>query len=947
MIVKKVANPKKSSTKAARCTGLVDYILNPENKNSNEKCIYSGARGFISDDKQSQKAEMIALSEEAVRSRDPVNHYVLSWQEGEQPSSEQIEAAVSIFLDELGVKDHQVIYGLHADTDNIHLHIALNRVHPDSLKVIKPNKGFDKEAAHKAIARIEYVQGWRREQNGRYQVLENGELGREHTDSEKLIEPPQHIIDIENRTGEKSALRIAIEKGTPLIKQANSWKELHQALATVGMRYEKKGSGALIFVGAIGVKARDVYRPASLPKLQKIWGAYESLIASPPADNIDHESYRQPDRVIVDADTPLLVNNDTHSPIQPDSFQADAHTRLSQVKDHGIQHEIQPDAEIKRLPEPLKKDLPYWDTYSVEKQTYSAKKTAENTVQNKKHEQEKNRLLEQQKAERAAIFSGRWEGKGDLLNAMRSVLAAQQAGVKERLKENHKQEREQLRQKYRPYPTLEQWLRERQLPELADAWRYRASEPQHIEGGYYDNNEIKTCDIRNYSAEIHEGQVYYTLTGKEQPAFIDKGKIIAIYDWRNQGSLLAALQLSQQKWHDFNVTGNDEYKARCVKLAAEHGFRINNPELQEGIKQEKKRIRKQKEDATKPEKLKQFDAYNKAVNAERYRVTSIKLRKNGSQQTFILDKQDSTRQGLTPQEIEQRTPEMLRLQSRGESLYYTPLSTTKHHILIDVMDQQKLELLIKDGYTPAVVLELSPGRYQAIITVPKRGTSYDKEVGNLLAKYLNGDYGDPKLTGCIRPHSAPGYLNNLPEHLHEDGSYHEVKLLKADYCECAMTLDLSNEINAHYQALSIQKTPQEPQSSPTVAVSETDSAAAYRQHYHDVVKRQNGGDINLSRVDSMIAVRMRVTGHQQIEIESAIRQCAASIRTPEQMETQHHWDNYAQRTARYAFGAKADRDVKTLAKYRQQWLALESREIDIEYDMDDNDNESNCRSLGD
>lgn len=177
MIVKKVKNPRKSASKAMRVSRLVDYITDPEHENSNEKCLYAGARGFISDDYEAQKAEMLALSQEAVRSRDTINHYVLSWHEGEQPTPEQVEAAVTIFLDELGLTGHQAMYGLHADTDNIHLHIAVNRVHPDTLKVIKPNRGFDIEAAHRAIARIEEVQGWQRERNGRYQVLE---IGRAH-----------------------------------------------------------------------------------------------------------------------------------------------------------------------------------------------------------------------------------------------------------------------------------------------------------------------------------------------------------------------------------------------------------------------------------------------------------------------------------------------------------------------------------------------------------------------------------------------------------------------------------------------------------------------------------------------------------------------------------------------------------------------------------------------
>ncbi|MCL6484800.1 MAG: relaxase/mobilization nuclease domain-containing protein, partial [Janthinobacterium lividum] len=165
MIAKKVKNPQKAASKAVRVSRLTGYIREPERENSQEKCIHAGARGFITDEPQSQTAEMIALSQEAVRSKDTMNHYVLSWREGEQPSPEQVEQAVSIFMEELGVKDHQAIYGLHADTDNLHLHLAINRVHPETLKVVKINNGFDIEAAHKAIARIENVQGWQREKN--------------------------------------------------------------------------------------------------------------------------------------------------------------------------------------------------------------------------------------------------------------------------------------------------------------------------------------------------------------------------------------------------------------------------------------------------------------------------------------------------------------------------------------------------------------------------------------------------------------------------------------------------------------------------------------------------------------------------------------------------------------------------------------------------------------
>jgi hypothetical protein len=297
--------------------------------------------------------------------------------------------------------------------------LVINRVHPDTLKVIKPNKGFDIEAAHKAIARIEHAQGWRREQHGRYQVLENGELGREHVDTEKQRQPDQVIRDREQRSGEKSAQRIAIEDSAAIIKLATDWQTLHRLLAEKGMRYEKKGSGAMLYVGEVAIKPSSVDRAASLPHLQKRMGDYQ-----PPNDQINV---------------------------------------------------------VERKPEPIQAGQPGWETFiSGRKAHYAAKNTA--TLKLRKHQEaERQQLAAQQKTKREAILKGSWKGKGDLLNAMRSILAADQAAEKAGVKEGHQQAWKQLRKQYRPFPDYEQWLRQQQ-PELADRWRYLNGDPQRING---------------------------------------------------------------------------------------------------------------------------------------------------------------------------------------------------------------------------------------------------------------------------------------------------------------------------------------------------------------------------------------------------------------------------------------------------------------------------------
>ena len=815
MIVKKVPSSKVKN-KAASIRDLADYIREPHNQNPDEKVLYANGRGFLCDSHAAQREEMVALAAESVRSKNPVNHYIMSWREGEQPSPEQVEEAVSIFMEELGWKDHQAIYGLHKDTDNIHLHIAINRVHPETLKIVEINRGFDIEMAHKAIARIEHAQGWQREQNGRYQVLENGELGREHYDPDKPRQPDQKKRDMENRTGEKSAHRIAIEDGAAIIKQAQTWEQLHRELAAKGMRYEKTGSGATVFVGDVGVKASDVDRNASLAKMQKRLGEYQ------PAPQRQQVAQREP--------------------------------------------------------EPIKPDVPGWKDYITGRKEHYAEKNAAKLAQDKRQEHERKQLAEQQKARRDELMRGNWKGKGEVLNAMRSVIAAEQ---------------------------------------------------QRIEG---DRSEPPTPrDIRAYAPEIVGQQVHYSRRDEggagRGVSFVDKGKSIDIHDWRDRDTTLAALQLSAQKWGSFTVNGNDEYKAMCAKLAAEHGFKITNPELQESIKQERQRIQNERAQAMKSEQLKQFERYADAVGAERFRVTSIKMQPDGRKQTFILDKKDGVTRGFTPQEIEQRTPEMQRLQRRGENLYYTPLSDKKHHILIDDMNREKLERLIKDGYQPAAVLESSPGNYQAIITVQKLGTPHDRDVGNRLSDALNREYGDPKLSGAIHPHRAPGFENRKPKHQREDGSYPEVRLLKAERRECVKALALSSQIDAEYQrqaALKAQQ-PERSRAKPALELAAASGSAidAYQRHYRDVLKRQRGGEVDLSRVDSMIAVRMRVTGHDQAAIEGAIRQCAPATR---QKDEGRDWNDYAQRTARYAYSAAGDRQAAELGKYRQQWEKLEGRE---------------------
>ncbi len=95
------------------------------------------------------------------------------------------------------------------------------------------------------------------------------------------------------------------------------------------------------------------------------------------------------------------------------------------------------------------------------------------------------------------------------------------------------------------------------------------------------------------------------------------------------------------------------------------------------------------------------------------------------------------------------------------------------------------------------------------------------------------------------------------------------------------------------------------------------ATAVYYVHYDDIRKHMNIQDY--SRLDSMIALRMRATGHSPQAVMDAICQCAPSIRTKEGRD----WQKYAERTANYAFGVAGDVALRKYERYVGQWEKAE------------------------
>lgn len=891
MIGKHVRNTKKTSSFFA----LNTYILSGGNLNGkSDKVAYANCINLHSLETATIEMEMMQLTNK--RSRRPVIHILLSWREGEQPSYEQVDEAVAITLKELDLQDCQAVYALHQNTDNFHLHICANRISPITHKAIDPAHGWTDKAMERAARKVEAAQGWEIEQNAWTRITEDGHieyLNKEYNNDYLPKRNSQRINDMENASGEEAAISKGKSIILPLLnnKDTRGWGDFHIGLAAEGIVFEKKGAGAILRIGDVVVKASSISRSCTLRNLEKKLGAFE--------------------------ESDYLVDET-------------AKNRLGQ-------------------PSPTKEAKSYnnWEQYAQGRTEYYQQKKRKKELLGAKHAAEWQTLKQTQADDRKeiqAIVKQPLKGRAgqyqkQTVNALRSALAAQQAAERVTLKEQQKEERDKFYRENPPYQSYKEWLASHGFMNEAQRWRYkRELDREHRMSIPSENiatapqahlKPAKARDIRDYVAKISENrkQVLFINKRNEEVAFIDSGRFLNILK-NDDADLLAALQLASQKWGSVELKGTEEYKRRCVELAVQNNIKITNPELQDAIHWAKERNRKIDRGGQDMQKeLDNFRRYHAAVGADRYAVSAIEFFENGQNRGFMVNKKDGFPDGFPAANVEKSMKRLVGLKEHGRNIYYTPISENKHHILIDDLDGLALADLISQGYKPAVIIESSPANYQAIITIPKLGTDFDREIGNKIVVKLNQEFGDPKLTGEIHAHRAPGFDNKKLKHRRPDGTFPEVRLIEAKGGECDKTRQLALEIKSELEKLNKDK---EVNLDFVVSAPENaNTVRAYKAHFRDVVrlqKKAGNEKIDASRVDYMVCMRLRATGHSAEAIEKVLITAAQEARKTLKSSGSHDWENYARRTTAYVFtAARVDREIEKNKGYIDHWRSLEGQ----------------------
>lgn len=139
------------------------------------------------DDPAAATMAIVATQERNTKSKkDKTYHLIISFPPGERPPLETLHAIEDELCAAIGYADHQRVSAVHIDTKCLHLHVAINKVHPTGFQNIEPY--YDKDRLMEESARLEIKYGLERTNHGeneREQRRSRVRLGPEQSPDER------------------------------------------------------------------------------------------------------------------------------------------------------------------------------------------------------------------------------------------------------------------------------------------------------------------------------------------------------------------------------------------------------------------------------------------------------------------------------------------------------------------------------------------------------------------------------------------------------------------------------------------------------------------------------------------------------------------------------------------------------------------------------------------
>lgn len=491
--------------------------------------------------------EMQAVADMNARVKDPVYHLIMSWQADENPSDEQMFDSALHVMKAMGMEGHQYLAAIHRDTNNNHIHIAVNRVHHETLAAVYPHRDFYK--LDYAMRELEIKHGFKHD-NGPYAVFE--------MDGEKKIDwarqkgernkKPQQASDMEAHGDEESFYSYL--KGEPkkallaaLKKPDLTWQDLHAVLAKYNVVLKPKGQGFAVYDLAnekmTPVKASAFHESLSKKRIEARLGEYVEPVMVKPVE--PEAAYKKPKRDPAEREQRKIARAEARR---------DLYARYKAYKD-GLP------IFVKENPDRVKL-LFAAITHDAKQQRIDTRAREPDAVRRK---------------------------------AMYSLIALQSLQKKEALKRQIKGEREQRKKDREKVLTFQSWVEEQaatgDLAAISQlrGWRYKEKcASDAVNGATPENGTFKEhlLDADLSYQVLRNGSVEYR--HHDKLFFTDHGHQIRIADSVSdpEEAIIAMLKLAQEKFGGaVKLTGTQEFKDRVMKIMVDRQLSVKLRDAQQ------------------------------------------------------------------------------------------------------------------------------------------------------------------------------------------------------------------------------------------------------------------------------------------------------------------------------------------------------------------------------
>lgn len=520
----------------------------------------------------------------------PVYHFSLSWKENEHPTKDQVHDAVAHTLKALEMDGCQAVYAIHRDTDNDHVHVIVNRVHPVKNIIVGPPR-YDYFKLDKAMREIEIKQGWQhdlgphvvqQDRAGNPAIVlmsksERRELGMLTPDPSKIRES-QQAIRAERNTGAPSFQKWLAQEVSKEVKEAinrpgATWADVHVVLGKRGCSLEAKGSGLIIKTEVDGrtltAKASQMNHDFGKGRLEKQLGPFQATSYKPsvtPEKTYGHfvQSYQS----TIEHDRPGVTGRDK---------QERMHRRIERAQAREELH-----AKFKHEQRGVASERPFLKG-----------------EMRRRHQQERKDLAESFKTGKAEFIAD-LKSKGIKGPAAYSLWAREKIIKTEALREQHKAERQAFSVNQPQGLVWRKWLEKEaeQGNEAAKSAlrgiRYRergAVEQNSISGEELDplkpikkdSREVESphqVTLANLTPEVQGAQavIYRDQDGRKR--ITDEGPRVVVHD-KSDGTLETALDLAGQKYGgEVYLTGSAEFREEAARECARQGIYVADKDLQ-------------------------------------------------------------------------------------------------------------------------------------------------------------------------------------------------------------------------------------------------------------------------------------------------------------------------------------------------------------------------------